>query len=322
MKVRYMILLMSLAYLPGSSHCSAQVDEYQIKWIARFPSKNEKQNQGLGDKISRLVLGKRPDAVVKPFGIVARNPEHYWILDQGAGSVFEVEDGVGRPQRSMKKAAMDFPSLVGMCEGPGDMLLFTDSRLNLVWKIEGSELSRFSDTVLNQPTGIAYNRNTGEFWLVETGAHRISIFNGEGKWIRSIGGRGPGPGSFNFPTFLWIDGNGRVYVVDSMNFRIQVFNSKGEFISTFGQSGDATGDMARPKGVAVDSKGHIYLADALFHVVQIFDQEGNFLLSFGGQGQEEGKFWMPLGIYIDEKDFIYVADGYNSRIQVFQLLRK
>ena len=260
---------------------------------------------------------------MKPISIVAENPELFWILDQGAGTLFEVEDGNGRAHRSMKKAALNFPSLVGLCEGPKGILLLSDSRLNQVWRISGEEMAPFSDSAhYDQPTGIAFNRTTGEFWVVETGAHRISVFSSKGEWLRSVGERGPANGAFNFPTFIWIDDSGRVYVVDSMNFRVQIFNSEGAFISTFGKSGDASGDMARPKGVAVDSRGHIYIADALFHVVQIFDQEGNFLLSFGGQGPGEGEFWMPLGIFIDELDFIYVADSYNSRVQVFQLERK
>lgn len=322
-KVEHIFLLAFAALLLGPAPCMAQVDEYQIKWIAQFPDKDSKKNQGLGDKISRVVFGKKPQAVVKPINVVAEDPDHFWILDQGAGNVFELEDGVGQPLKAMRKADKEFPSMVSMCEGPKGVLLFTDSRLNQVWKIDRGELSVFADSVkLNQPTGIAYNKNRDEIWVVETGAHRVSLFNSEGEWIRSIGKRGAGPGSFNFPTFIWIDAAGRIYVVDSMNFRVQIFDNNGQFISTFGESGDATGDMARPKGVAVDSRGHIYVADALFHVVQIFDREGRYLFSFGGQGHDEGEFWMPLGIYIDGKDFIYVADSYNARVQVFQVRGK
>lgn len=321
--IKHITLLALFLFFLGFPPCSAQADEYQIRWISQFPAKDGKKNQGLGDKISRVVFGKRPQSVLKPFSVVAKNPEHFWVLDQGVGTIFELEDGEGRTIKSLKKAAGEFPSMVDLCLGPGGDLLFTDSRLNQVWKLKGGELSEFSEkTELKQPTGIAFNRVRDEIWIVETAAHRISLFSSEGEFIRSIGGRGLDPGYFNFPTFIWIDDAGRLYVVDSMNFRVQIFDSNGEFISTFGQSGDATGDMARPKGVAVDSRGHIYIADALFHVVQIFDREGRFLLSFGGQGQGDGEFWMPLGIYIDGEDFIYVADSYNARVQVFQVLKK
>jgi len=315
-------LLTSLMLLVMGS-TAAQYEAYDIKWIAQFPGKDSDKTQSLGERISRVVFGKRAQIVVKPFNIVADNPGHFWILDQGAGSLFEVEAGEGQIDRSMKKAGLDFPSLVGICRGPGESLLFTDSRLNQLLQVSGGELSIFADSVLlHQPTGIALNKSTGDIWVVETGAHRISILTGEGEWKKSIGKRGAGFGDFNFPTFIWIDSSGRVYVVDSMNFRIQIFDSDGEFLASFGESGDASGNMARPKGVAVDSKGHIYVADALFHVVQIFDSTGNFLFSFGGQGQGEGEFWMPAGIYIDPEDYIYVADSYNARVQVFELVSR
>jgi len=194
------VLLLAFLFTLSSG---AQSGEYDIRWIGQFPGKEGEKTQSLGDKISRVVFGKRPQVVVKPFNMVADNPGHYWILDQGAGSLFEVEDGKGRPDRSMKKAGQDFPSLVGICKGPGDGLFFTDSRLNQVMQVSGDKLSLFADSLtLNQPTGIAFNGRTGEIWVVETGAHRVSLFNSEGEWLKSVGERGTDPGLFNFPTFI------------------------------------------------------------------------------------------------------------------------
>ena len=222
--------------------------------------------------------------------------------------------------RSLKREGGTFPSMVGICRTPGGDLLFTDSRLNRVVRLSEEGLQFFGDTVvLDQPTGIACSPKNGDIWVVETGAHRISRFSPEGKLAGSIGARGSGEGLFNYPTFIWIDGEGRIYVVDSMNYRIQILDEEGRYASSFGEAGDATGYMARPKGVATDSRGHIYVADALFHVVQIFDRQGRFLDTFGSQGQGEGEFWMPAGLYIDDRDRIYVADSYNARIQIFQL---
>jgi DNA-binding beta-propeller fold protein YncE len=297
--------------------------EYSVQWIGQYPGETGQDAPAFGERLSRLVFGKQAREVIKPFNVLAADPHHYWILDQGAGGVFEVIDGDGQLLRSMKRAKQDFPSLVGICgTGSGD-IFFTDSRLNQVMRETEGELVPFAAALsFQQPTGIACNRASGEIWVVETGAHQISVLNGEGERIRTLGGRGTAPGLFNYPTFIWIDSTGRVYVVDSMNFRIQVLNAEGQVESTFGTSGDASGNMARPKGIATDSEGHIYLADALFHAVQIFDVQGNFLYSFGAQGQGEGEFWMPSGLYIDQEDRIYVADSYNARVQVFQLVKK
>lgn len=312
-----LIMLSLLILLP----VSAQTDMgYGVKWVAAYPEDKAGKQMNFGDRVSRLVLGKKAQEVIKPFSIHAIDPLHFWILDQGAGGVCEVQDGRGTFVRSLKKSGLTYPSLVGLCRTKEGDLLFSDSRLNRVLMSRGGETRIFGDSLaLQQPTGLACDPGSGNIWIVETAAHRISQFDREGLLVSRFGERGTEPGCFNFPTFIWIDSWGKVYVVDSMNHRIQMFNSQGDFLGAFGEVGDASGYMARPKGVATDSRGHIYVADALFHVVQIFDERGRFLHSFGNQGQGRGEFWMPTGIYIDEQDHIYVADSYNARIQIFKL---
>ena len=293
---------------------------YEVNWVGAYPDKEGETKPGFAERVSRMVFGQKAEEVVKPFNVVAASQDQFWILDQGTGGVFQISKGQGVLIRSMKRSTQDFPSLVGLCRMSGGDLLFTDSRLNRVLRIREDLLLNFADSIaLDQPTGIACNRTSGEVWVVETGAHQLLRFNDRGQLIARIGERGTGPGQFNFPTFIWIDQEGRLYIVDSMNYRIQMLDQEGAYLGSFGESGDATGYMARPKGIATDSKGHIYVADALFHAVQIFDRQGNFLYSFGNQGQDAGEFWMPAGLYIDEQDHIYVADSYNGRVQIFQL---
>jgi DNA-binding beta-propeller fold protein YncE len=254
--------------------------------------------------------------------VVAINPDTFWVADQGKGSILRVFKGMGEITQFRDQEPENFPSIVGSCHTPDGKILFTDSKLNKIFRfVPGNrELQIFNDSIsLDQPTGIAYSAVKEEIWVVETKAHRISVFNKNGELLKQIGGRGNGPGEFNFPTYIWIDRSGTIYVVDAMNFRIQIFDRNGDFISAFGEIGDASGYFARPKGVATDSFGHIYVTDVLYHAVQVFDQNGKLLYVFGSRGSEKEQFWMPTGIFIDDRDFIYIADSYNSRIQIFQL---
>ena len=321
------LVLISLAgcLLKAQSHFADKTKEagtkFSIRWVTQFPENPSERKITLSERISGLVFGRKPPEVVKPFNVIAKDLQHFWILDQALGQVIEVESGEGQSLKSVQKQGTQLPSLVGICRIPGGDLIFTDSKLGKLFRVNPQKCSPFAEQqFLDQPTGIAYSELTGEFWVVETASHRITVLNSEGEVVKRIGKRGAGEGSFNFPTFIWIDAGGRIYVVDSMNFRIQIFSKEGNYIGAFGENGDATGFMARPKGVATDSHGNIYVSDALFHAVQIFDKDGNFLSSFGKQGQQAGAFWMPVGIYVDEADYIYVADSYNSRVQVFQLV--
>ncbi|MCF6342007.1 MAG: 6-bladed beta-propeller [Bacteroidales bacterium] len=300
---------------------SSQAEINRIRFVAKFPPEKGVVQEGIFDRIGEFLFGKQQEPVLsKPISIIASNPESYWVLDQGLGVLLNIKDNVGEIPRSFKKK---YSSLVGLCVSADSVCFYTDSRLNKIFELNvgKDEMTEFKpSTELFQPTGLAYSRINDELWVVETAAHRISVFNREGKLIRQIGKRGELPGEFNYPTFIWIDKAGVVYIVDSMNFRIQILNSDGGVITVFGEIGDATGYFSRPKGIATDSFGNIYVVDALFHAVQIFDKNGNLLYHFGKQGREDGQFWLPTGIFIDDNDYIYVADSYNSRVQVFQLI--
>lgn len=327
-----------------SDHISYSDDTivYDIHWIAQFPAekKDKKQKKKavsdilLGEDtgppkernnqnwFTDLLFGKNPSDLVKPMSLLAVCPDTFYIADQGTGSILQVYNGKGETLRLKNKSNTGLPSIVGSCFGSDNTILFTDSKLNDIYQVSpGSRDLKIlnGSIVLDQPTGIAYSIENKQIWVAETGAHRISILNESCELIRQIGGRGNGPGEFNYPTYLWIDKKGIVYVVDAMNFRVQIFDSKGDYISSFGSIGDASGYMSRPKGIATDSYGHIYIADALFHAVQVFDLQGKLLYTFGTQGEGREQFWMPTGIYIDEQNFIYIADSYNSRVQIFQL---
>jgi sugar lactone lactonase YvrE len=316
------ILLASFTWCMVSPLSAQSESGYSIAWTGRYPGEEKGAGPSFGDRLSGLIFGKRPDRLVRPFGVVASGPGQYHILDQGSGMVMVCKEGRGEFLKSMRKHENRFPSLVGICQLPGGELLVTDSQLERVFLVDGESIKSLPGSLIfTQPTGIAFNNTTGEIWVAETGAHRIQVVSRSGELVGTIGSRGSDPGAFNFPTFIWIDREGRAYIVDSMNFRIQVFDARGQYLFSFGEPGDGTGSMARPKGIATDSDGNIYVADALFHVVQVFDPSGRYLDNFGGQGQGAGEFWMPAGIFIDGGDRIYVADSYNQRIQVFQRIK-
>ena len=299
-------------------------DQNQVRWINQIPEKNI--DAGIQKKgwFKRLLLGKGElTSLQKPLHVIPFNSDENIILDQGNGTLFFTDGRELEIPRLLRKSDSVFPSLVSACLMPNKDLLFTDSKLNMIYVLnkDQKKLEPLNiELKLDQPTGIASSKTKQEIWVVETGAHQVSILDLSGNKLRSFGQRGSGPGEFNYPTSIWIDKQGQAYVVDALNYRIQIFDAEGNFISMFGENGNGTGFLASPKGIATDSYGHIYIVDALFHGVQIFDQQGNYLYQFGTQGRAQSEFWMPAGIFIDQMDHIYVADTYNRRIQVFELI--
>jgi DNA-binding beta-propeller fold protein YncE len=310
------------AQTKAEAAASTAKESYRIEWVKTWPTgnKNEKSRK-FTDVLNGILLGKQTPELQNPVSVLAQDTGLIWILDQGSRTIFRVREGVGEIPHPLRKTTADLTSLVSVCEGPGNEVLFTDSHARKIYVLrpDSRKLVVLNDSLqLEQPTGIAWWPERKEIWVTETTAHRISVLNEKGELLRRTGSRGNAPAEFNYPTHLSIR-NGQVYVTDAMNFRVQVLDADGKAVSVFGEAGDASGYMARPKGIAADSHGNIYVVDALFHTVQVFSPDGQLLTAFGTQGHEKAEFWLPSGIYIDKSDYIYIADTYNSRIQIFRL---
>jgi len=168
----------------------------------------------------------------------------------------------------------------------------------------------------NVPIGMAID-SLGNFYVADSGNHRIQKFDSEGNFITKWGRYGLGDGEFDSPWDVAIDSLGNVYVADRLNHRIQKFDSEGNFLTKWGSYGLGDGEFDSPWDVAIDSLGNVYVADTLNHRIQKFDSEGNFLTKWGSYGSGDGEFEGPNGIAVDSSGYVYVTDAGNHRIQKF-----
>jgi len=88
----------------------------------------------------------------------------------------------------------------------------------------------------------------------ETNA-RIVKFTSDGKFIKTWGKKGSGPGDFDTPHALEMDSAGRLFVGDRSNSRIQIFDQEGKFLAEWRQFG-------RPSGLYIDKNDILYVADS------------------------------------------------------------
>ena len=71
----------------------------------------------------------------------------------------------------------------------------------------------------------------GNIYVLDSGNQRLQVFDKDGKYLRTIGKRGQGPGEFNTPTQLQLDDEtGNIFVKDSMLRKIIIFEKEGKYI--------------------------------------------------------------------------------------------
>ena len=107
------------------------------------------------------------------------------------------------------------------------------------------------ETHFNSPSDVITN-DRGEIFVTDGHAPiapfippgldmRVMKFDRSGKFIKQWGKAGSGPGEFNNPHALALDGKGRLYVADRANNRIQIFTQDGKLITEWRQFGRPSG---------------------------------------------------------------------------------
>jgi 6-bladed beta-propeller protein len=83
---------------------------------------------------------------------------------------------------------------------------------------------------------------------------RISVFDQQGKFLRTIGKTGTGPGEFRTPHALVFDSQGWLIVADRHNHHVQILSKEGKFLRGY--------DFGRVSGLAIDKNDLIYASDS------------------------------------------------------------
>ena len=109
----------------------------------------------------------------------------------------------------------------------------------------------------DQPSGIAVARNGDIFVADGHGKNdRVVKFSKDGRFLKTWGRHGAGPGEFDQPHDISIGGSqGHVFVADRSNNRVQVFDQDGNFIAAWKQFG-------RPSAVFVGKDDTLYVSDS------------------------------------------------------------
>lgn len=305
--------------------------EPKIEYLDAYSSDADFPKTGM-QKLQDSFVGTEEKGLGRPVGIFSDGEGKVYLTDPDAVQVviFDLEKKEVRSFGNDEYAGV-FQAPMGVTlDGSGNVYI-SDPKKNSVFVFTRDEkpLMTIGDTeTLKWPVGMVVDDGLKRLYVANVHLHNIAVFDLSGKYLFSIGKRGPGDGEFNFPIDVDLDSKGNLVVADTQNARVQIVDPNGKFIRKFGQRGDGIIDFQAMKNVAVDrATDNIYVTDGRLNKMLIFNKEGEALFRLGGEaavGSESqrspGGFSIPQGIAIDRHRKIYVADSLNRRFQIFKII--
>ena len=167
---------------------------------------------------------------------------------------------------------------------------------------------------LNQPNDVVIAA-TGDVFVAQghtpgaEGDARVLKFDKNGKFIKSWGGKGSGPGQFQVAHGIAIDAKNLLWVADRENQRIQVFDQDGKFVREVKYKG-------LPCSLDI-GKQYMYMVNGFAGQVLRLDLNGKVLAAMGKPGKGPGEFGEAHMIAVNQKGEIYVADSVNAALVKF-----
>jgi DNA-binding beta-propeller fold protein YncE len=167
---------------------------------------------------------------------------------------------------------------------------------------------------LNQPNDVATAAN-GDVFVVQghtpgpNGDPRVLKFDKEGRFIKSWGGKGAGPGQFQVAHAIALDREGQLWVADRENQRVQVFTPDGAFVREIKYAG-------LPCDLDIGRRS-IFMVNGFAGQLLQLDLRGKVLAALGKPGTAPGEFGEAHMVAVSGKGEIFVADTVNATLTKF-----
>jgi len=136
------------------------------------------------------------------------------------------------------------------------------------------------DYIFHRPQGIKVGKN-GTIYVMDWGDATFKLYDQEGLYIRTIGGKGQGPNEFGQLIYFSLGSGDEVTVLDPVNHRVAVLNKMGEYLGGFRI------EEGFPTHIELDDQQNIYIGLSMreesFEWLNIrsFNRDGEELVNFG-----------------------------------------
>ena len=195
------------------------------------------------------------DSTLPP--ILKLNPSGQVVASFGAG-LFAVPHGIAVDAEGNVWVTDDTGGAQGIA-GKGHQIIKFSPDGKILLRLGTPGVAGAGPDTFNRPTDVVVAPNGDVFVADGHGGNsnaRIVKFTRDGRFIKTWGKPGSGPGEFDTPHSLAMDSIGRLFVADLNNLRVQVFDQEGTFLFAWTQFG-------MPGGLSIDRRDMLYVADSL-----------------------------------------------------------
>jgi len=157
--------------------------------------------------------------------------------------------------------------------------------------------------ILNRPFDVKVAEN-GTIYILDWGDVTIKVYDKFGKFQRTVGRKGQGPGEFDVPVYFDLSSDGKIYIMDSRLRRVAILDTLGKFISGFRLEDGYHSEMK------TDRNNHLYFQKSI--TLDVEDINSTISIHrFSSDGKELQNF----GEFINEKQ-ISVRTGKESSMSI------
>lgn len=194
--------------------------------------------------------------------------------------------------------------------------LYRNARIHLIprFTIGGEEL-KFDGAPFDKVQDVAVSRD-GNTYVSDGGNARIVVFDSTGRFLKTFGHEGGGPGEFMNLSRLAVDEQNLLYALDTKSRKISLFTPTGKFIRSF-----AVKEMTFRFSVKNSSQIFLSLTSFLSQdgLIAKYDTSGAKLKTFGVKLAESDLVSMAgeTGQVFCADDAIFYAFPYPYRIEKF-----
>jgi hypothetical protein len=201
-----------------------------------------------------------------------------------------------------------------------------------------------ADATLYQPIGLAYDPETEDLFIADSGDNVVREVNTSTGVITRFAGDGTAGNTGNGgqatsaeldqPQGVAVDTQGDVFIADADNNEVREVTPDG-IIHDFagdgraGYIGDggpaASAELDQPSGVAVDTDGNVYIADSANNAIRRVDATtgdittvaGNTTAGYSGDGElaTTAELDDPQDLAVDPDGDVFIADTFNNAIR-------